>query len=125
MDLYSQDSGTGKSLDDLLARSDIHAVIICLPIFNQPEYIRKALLASKHVLSEKPVAENVKDGQALIQWYRAEIDTTKVTWAVAEQFRFLGCFNHAARSVEQMGRILQFRLRKQGLMDGGKYYETE
>ena len=51
--LYSEDSGEGKSLDDLLARSDIKAVTIALPIKNQPEYIRKALLAGKHVLSEK------------------------------------------------------------------------
>lgn len=51
--LYSEDSGEGKSLDDLLARTDIKAVTIALPIKNQPEYIRKALLAGKHVLSEK------------------------------------------------------------------------
>jgi predicted dehydrogenase len=51
--LYSEDSGEGKSLDDLFARSDIKAVTIALPIKNQPEYIRKALLAGKHVLSEK------------------------------------------------------------------------
>lgn len=51
--LYSEDSEEGKSLDDLLARSDIKAVTIALPIKNQPEYIKKALLAGKHVLSEK------------------------------------------------------------------------
>lgn len=53
--LYSECSGEGKSLDDLLARSEIKAVTIALPIKNQPEYIRKCLLAGKHVLSEKVV----------------------------------------------------------------------
>jgi predicted dehydrogenase len=81
--LYSNDSGEGKGLDDLLERSDIKAVIIALPIKNQPEYIKKCLLAGKHVLSEKPVAENVKDAKELIKWYHEEIDTKKVTWGVA------------------------------------------
>lgn len=82
MALYSNDSGEGRGLDYLLARSDIKAVIIALPIKNQPEYIRKCLLAGKHVLSEKPVAENVRDAKELIKWYHDEMDM-KVTWGVA------------------------------------------
>ncbi|RYD90650.1 MAG: hypothetical protein EOP50_15630 [Sphingobacteriales bacterium] len=34
-----------RQVDDLLARSDIHAIIVALPIKNQPDYIRKALSA--------------------------------------------------------------------------------
>lgn len=49
MALYSDDSGTGKSYADLLARNDIHAVIVALPILVQPELIKQALLAGKHV----------------------------------------------------------------------------
>ena len=70
LDLYSDDAGTGKSLDDLLARLDIRAVIVALPILNQPVYVRKALLAGKHVLSEKPIAENMKEALEILQWYR-------------------------------------------------------
>ncbi|KAA6408676.1 MAG: glucose-fructose oxidoreductase [Lasallia pustulata] len=66
VDLYSDDSGEGKSYTDLLKRPDIQAVIIALPIPNQPLYIRAALSAGKHVLSEKPVAENLKDAQDFI-----------------------------------------------------------
>ena len=126
VDLYSDDSGSGKSLDDLLARSDIHAVIIALPIKNQPEYIRKALKAGKHVLSEKPVAENVEEGKELIKWYRSEIDTKKVTWGVAENFRYLASYDHAAEAVKKMGKLLGFRVRMQTLVEGGnKFFETE
>jgi len=125
VDLYSDDSGSGKSLEDLLARSDIHAVIIALPIKNQPDYIRKALLAGKHVLSEKPVAENVKDAKELIKWYRSEVDTKKVTWGVAENFRYLASHDHAAEARKNMGKILGFRVRMQTLIKGGKYFETE
>jgi predicted dehydrogenase len=125
VDLYSDDSGSGKSLDDLLARSDLQAVIIALPIKTQPEYIRKALQAGKHVLSEKPIAENVKDAKELIKWYRASIDTKKVTWSVAENFRYLNSFDHAAEAVKGKGRVLNFRCRVQNLVEGGKYFETE
>ena len=125
VDLYSDDSGSGKSLDDLLARSDIHAVIIALPIKNQPDYIRKALLAGKHVLSEKPVAENVKDAKELIKWYHSEIEPKKVTWGVAENFRYLASYDHAAEARTKMGKVLSFRCRMQTLVEGGKYFETE
>ena len=125
MNLYSDDSGSGKGLEDLLSRSDIHAVIIALPIKNQPEYIRRALKAAKHVLSEKPVAENVKEAQELIQWYRSKIDTTKITWGVAENFRYLNSLEHAAEARSKLGKTHGFRLRMQQLVEGGKYFETE
>lgn len=124
VDVYSDESGAGKSLDDLLARTDIQAVIIALPIRNQPEYVRKALMAGKHVLSEKPVAENVQDAVQLIKWYRSEIAPRKVTWSVAENFRYLNSFLHAAEAVKTKGRQLTFRCRMQTLVEGGKYFET-
>jgi glucose-fructose oxidoreductase len=124
VDIYSEDSGPGKTIDDLLKRSDIQAVIIALPIKNQPEYVRQALLAGKHVLSEKPVAENSSEAVELIQWYRSEFASKKVTWAVAENFRYLASFEHAAKAVQSKGRQLTFRCRMQTLVEGGKYFET-
>uniref|UniRef100_A0A093XFX8 Gfo/Idh/MocA-like oxidoreductase N-terminal domain-containing protein n=1 Tax=Talaromyces marneffei PM1 TaxID=1077442 RepID=A0A093XFX8_TALMA len=54
--------------EDILKREDVQAVIISLPIANQVPFIRSALSAGKHVLSEKPVAENVADAVNLIKW---------------------------------------------------------
>jgi predicted dehydrogenase len=125
VDLYSDDSGIGKSLDDLLARSDIGAVIIALPIKNQPQYIKKVLLAGKHVLSEKPVAENVQEGTELIKWYRSEIEPKKFTWAVAENVRYIASYLRAGEAAKAKGRQLTFRTRMQTLVQGGKYFETE
>lgn len=40
VDLYSEDSGAGKSFDDLLARSDIGAVIIAyVELYKSPSYM--------------------------------------------------------------------------------------
>ncbi|EON69762.1 hypothetical protein W97_09025 [Coniosporium apollinis CBS 100218] len=124
-DLYSDDSGEGKSYSDLLARSDIQAVIIGLPILTQPTYIRQALEASKHVLAEKPVAKDVATATELVKWYHDNVDTSKVTWSVAENFRFMDSFLHGAEQVRQMGRVLGFRTRMHAFVKPGtKYFET-
>jgi len=50
VDIYSDDSGPGKGLDDLLARSDIQAVDVVLPITHAPGVIMKCFQAGKHVV---------------------------------------------------------------------------
>ncbi|KAF2802671.1 NAD(P)-binding protein [Mytilinidion resinicola] len=70
VDLYSKDSGEGKGYADLLKRANLKGVIICLLIPNQPAFIKQALSAGKHVLSEKPVAPTLAAGKELIDWYR-------------------------------------------------------
>ncbi|KAF4949861.1 hypothetical protein FGADI_8605 [Fusarium gaditjirri] len=77
---------SGRSLDDLLARSDIAAVSACATILVQPQLIRKALSARKHVLSEKPIAQDTETAMDLIQWYNSQ--SNPPIWAVAENFRF-------------------------------------
>ena len=56
----------GRSLDDLLARKDTDAVIIALPIPVQPEAIKKAIRAEKHVLSENSIAKGVETAVELL-----------------------------------------------------------
>ncbi|OQE44210.1 hypothetical protein PENCOP_c002G06062 [Penicillium coprophilum] len=125
VDLYSEDSGSGKSYTDLLARSDIGAVIIALPILVQPEFIKNALLAGKHVLSEKPIAKDVATAQELLKWYKSEIDTSKVFWAVAENFRYMTKFLFAAEQVQKLGKVQNFRVNVHSLMDvKNKYFHT-
>jgi predicted dehydrogenase len=81
VDLYSDDSGVGNTYHDLLLREDIHSVIIALPILSQPEYIEAALAAGKHVLSETPIAGDLKRAEALIKYYKSDKVKNKATWA--------------------------------------------
>jgi hypothetical protein len=132
VDVYSEDSD--KGFGELLKRSDIEAVVLSyvtiplssarpntqlqrtprLPITNQPRYIKAALLAGKHVLSEKPVAESVKEAEDLIKWYRSEIKGP--TWTVAENWRFLKSYDFAAEQIKTLGKITGFHGRQQDLV---------
>ena len=58
------DGDPHNSLDALLARPDIEAVFVILPISKQPEVVLKALAAGKHVPSEKPTAKDVATGSS-------------------------------------------------------------
>jgi len=97
-----------------------------LPIPHQPSVIRKALAAGKHVLSEKPIAGNVVDGQELLEWY-SRLGERKPVWGVAENFRFMESLAYAAQKVKEIGGLLRtFRLEKYGFVGvDDKYFNTE
>ncbi|KAF2111443.1 oxidoreductase-like protein family [Lophiotrema nucula] len=126
-DLYSEDSSEGKNYEALLKRDDVVGVIIALPILNQPDYIRKALTAGKHVFAEKPIAKDVATATDLLNWYNTTIKSkpNAPTFGIAENFRFLESFIHASQEVAKLGRILEFRTRvSNNVQPGGKYFET-
>ena len=55
-----------KSLDELLANSEIDAVSVCVANIGHAEASIKALQAGKHVLCEKPMATTLKDCEAMV-----------------------------------------------------------
>jgi len=126
--VYSDDSGSGSNLDALLKRSDIHAVIILLPITVQPAIILKCLKAGKHVLSEKPVAPSVSEGRKLIS--SAEKYTKgdqPVIWKIAENFECeLGTLKaHQLLTEGKIGKVTSFSIEAlNDLQKDSKYYQT-
>ncbi|KAF4428956.1 Oxidoreductase [Fusarium acutatum] len=116
---------SGRSLDDLLARSDIAAVSACATILVQPQLIRKALRAGKHVLSEKPIAQDTETAMGLVQWYSSQ--SSPPIWAVAENFRFNESLKYAEMKTREMGgELASFRLSYYGLIrKENKYFKTE
>ncbi|WYZ41928.1 hypothetical protein EsH8_V_000823 [Colletotrichum jinshuiense] len=124
-DLYSDDSGDGKSFKDLLARDDIQALILALPILNQPDYIEQALAAGKHVLAEKPIAADIARAQKLIEYYNKVSAEKGVTFAVAENYRFQPRYTAARDEVQKLGKVIGFNVRVFFFVKlGGKYIET-
>lgn len=84
--IYSEDGASEGGVDALLARPDIQAVIIVLPLTQQPDIVLKALAAGKNVLSEKPVAKDVKTGIELVEKWEKEYKPKGLIWRVAENF---------------------------------------
>jgi predicted dehydrogenase len=83
-------------LDELLARDDVDAIDAVLPIDAQPEVVRKALLAGKHVISEKPVAPTSQVARTLIREWRA----SDRVWMVAENYRYEETWVKAAELIK-------------------------
>uniref|UniRef100_A0A060T881 ARAD1C34606p n=1 Tax=Blastobotrys adeninivorans TaxID=409370 RepID=A0A060T881_BLAAD len=101
IDIYSDDT---SSLDDLLAREDTSGVVIVLPIAVQPDIVRKALKAGKHVLCEKPIAPSRGSAIDLVEEYRKVYAPKGLVFSIAEQFRFdLGYIR--ARDWVRQGKI--------------------
>ena len=112
---YDHPAIPSSSLEELLARDDIHAVVIAVPLFVQSELIRKTLAAGKHVLSEKPIAEDVKTAETLIEWYRRA--QRKEIWSVAENFRHLPGIILASDRLRSIGgTVMSFCLELYGFV---------
>lgn len=126
--IYSDDSSdSGSTLDALLARADIDAVIVVLPITTQPEIVIKCLRAGKHVLSEKPVAPDVKSGLNLIAQYEKEFKPKGLIWRVAENYEAEPGYRRAAEAIKQgkIGAVRFFRLTAVGYVGkDSKWYKT-
>jgi predicted dehydrogenase len=54
-----------RTLDDLLAHPDVEIVDIATPPEGRPVLVRRALDAAKHVLSQKPLADDLDEARAL------------------------------------------------------------
>jgi predicted dehydrogenase len=122
---FDSPATSSRSLDDLLTRSDIQAVIVALPILAQPDIIKKAITAGKHVLSEKPIAKDMKTANGLIQWYNCI--STSTIWSVAENFRFLEVFVFGADQLKEIGgNVVTFSFKLFALIDRkDKFFQTQ
>ena len=111
----------------VLARDDIDAVDVILPILTEPEVILQALKAGKHVISEKPVAPDVARGKALLQAAAKLAQESGTVWMVAENYRYIQEFNTAGQIVGRgdIGKPVQFCWTTYGNMTPqDKYYHT-
>lgn len=125
VELYSSDSGVGKSYEDILKREDVTGVVIALPIVDQPAYIEKALVAGKHVLAEKPLAKDVATAVKLIEYYKKVSAETNASFAIAENFRFVPAWAYAAEEIKKLGKVTGFVVRLHSMMEqSNKYYQT-
>lgn len=122
---YDGDAAT--NLDALLARADIHAVAVVLPITVQPSIVRKALAAGKHVLSEKPVGPDVASGRELINEYNTTYKPKGLVWRIAENYEFEPAYHAVAKAINdgKIGKVNSFNARAVGhVAKDSKWYNT-
>lgn len=113
-------------VDELLADPNLDAVDLVLPIQHQPAVIEKALLAGKHVISEKPIAPDVATARRLIDLYRG--GSNRQIWMVAENWRYESAFMRAAALVAEgaVGKPLTCSWSLHlPVNPANKYYHTE
>ncbi len=111
-------------IDALMARDDIDAVNIILPIHLMPDVIHKALDARKHIISEKPAAPDLATGRALLAHHAQH---PELVWMVAENWRYEPVMVQAAAIVSdgEIGRPVLAQLDQHiAMTPDNKYYHT-
>jgi len=88
------------SIDDLVARNDVDAVIVCTPPFAHADPTIRALEAGKHVLCEKPFALDVREAEQMVQ-------------TAARVGKYLACCSGR-------GRFAQGQTRARQMLDSGE-----
>jgi len=85
------------SVEALLARDDVQAVVLATPDLNRLELTRKAAAAGKHVLAEKPMAPTVAECDQMI----AACAAAHVNLAVVKTERFRKITQKAKDLIDQ------------------------
>lgn len=94
-----------ESIEALLARDDVHAVVLATPDQNRLELTRLAAAAGKHVLAEKPMAPTVAECDAMI----AACEAAQVRLAVVKTERYRKITQQAKELVDS-GRLGPLRM---------------
>ena len=94
---------TYEKFEDLLARPDIHAVVIAVPDHSHARIAIAACKAGKDVYLEKPMTFTIKEGQEL----RRVVRETNRILAIGSMQRSMPVFQHAVKLVQSgvLGQI--------------------
>jgi predicted dehydrogenase len=109
-----------EDADALFALPEVEAVLISLPIGDQPALVLSALAAGKAVLSEKPIAADAAAGARLVKAAKR----FRRPWLVGENFGFMP---HVVRLCEwlragRLGAVRTFQASQTTLMNAKNPY---
>ncbi len=98
------DASYYSSLDSLLERREIQAVIVTSATSQHNEIVQAAALSGKHILCEKPIATNLEDAREMIK----ACQKAGVLLQIAYVCRFYPFVQTARRLIEngEMGQII-------------------
>lgn len=114
-----------RDYHELLARDDVDAVLISLPIPLQGQVLKHALESGKHVLSEKPQGANFEEANAL--WPTVDAFPNQMLM-IAENWFYRDDLRYAMSLLQQgeIGRVhtMSFRRLKQLIPRDGEFSST-
>jgi predicted dehydrogenase len=92
---------------DVVARDDVHAVIIATPNFLHPDIAIAAARSGKHVLCEKPIALNAADARRMAE----EADRAGVRHMTAFTYQFVPAMRYLRHLVARgdLGKAYHYR----------------
>ena len=99
------DAAVEPSVDALVARSDVDAVVIATPQPTHCEYVLAAAAARKHILCEKPMAMTIEEADRMVD----ACERAGVTLGIVSQHRFRRTPVAAKRAIDE-GRIGEVRM---------------
>lgn len=113
-----------RSLEELLARSDVDAVFVCTPNSTHARISTAALRAGKHVLCEKPMALDEAEAAGMVQAARE----AGVVLTVGHQARFAPAAQALYRSLREgrLGSVYFARasmVRRMGIPTWGHFFD--
>jgi predicted dehydrogenase len=106
---------TSTSWEEIVAREDVHAIIIATPNFLHPPIAMAAVRAGKHVLCEKPLALNAADAAAMA----AEADKAGVRHMTAFTYQFVPAMRYLRHLVDRGDLGTPYHFRSCRLQDWG------
>jgi predicted dehydrogenase len=103
------------SYEEILARDEVHAVIIATPNFLHPPIALAAIARGKHVLCEKPLALNYADARSMAD----AADRAGVRHMTAFTYRFVPAMRYLSALVQQGDLGQPYHYRSCRLQDWG------
>jgi predicted dehydrogenase len=119
------DVETTTKADDVLEASDLDAVVVATPLIAHHDLVKRALLADKHVLCEKPLTRTSAEASELTQLAQAK----GLTLMVGHVFMFNPGINYLKSEIDrgELGRIYYLDLVRTNLgpirQDVGAIYD--
>ncbi|MFZ5825721.1 MAG: Gfo/Idh/MocA family protein [Bacillota bacterium] len=100
---------TGTSVDEMLARPDLDAVLILTPNFNHLEMVDRVAAARKPMLLQKPMGRTAEECRAMVR----AADSTHTPLVVSFMHRYLPEVQLARRYIQQglIGQVETVRMR--------------
>ncbi len=127
-DLLPNSPPVTTDLTALLARPDVDAVDVVLPIGVMPGVVEAVLAAGKQLISEKPIGPDLVSAGRLLDVYAASrAHFPGQVWMVGENWRYEPAFLQAAALVHggAIGRPITFRwVHAQPMPLDNLYYQT-